>query len=130
MKKPTLTVPFGLTKSLATFICLMNSVLHLYWDKAIGEILVYPNDEEEHVENLELVFQLLIEHKLYDKINKCIFLQTKIHYLGHVVSKEGIAIDPEKVRAIMEWVAPTTVDEVRYFMGLASYYRRFIRKLS
>jgi len=64
---------------------------------------------------------------LYAKLSKCSFFQTKEYYLGHVASKEGIAIDPEKIRAIMEWVAPKNVDEVRSFMGLVGYYRRFIK---
>ena len=67
------------------------------------------------------MLRLLREHKLYAKLNKCSFFQNEVHYLGHVVSNECIAIDPKKIRAIMEWVAPKSVDEVRSFMGLASY---------
>jgi hypothetical protein len=114
-------VPFGLTNAPATFMCLMNSVLHPYLDKFvivfIDDILVYSKNEEEHVEHLAAVLRLLREHQLYAKLNKCSFFQTEVHYLGHVVSKEGIAVDPEKIRAIMEWVAPKNVDEVRSFMG-------------
>eukprot|EP00253_Pinus_taeda_P005109 PITA_05109 len=76
------------------------------------------------------VLRLLREHQLYAKLSKCSFFRTDVHYLGHVVSKEGIAIDPEKIRTIMEWVAPKNVDEVRYFMVLTGYYRRFIGNFS
>ena len=96
----------------------------------IDDILVYSKNEEEHVEKLATILILLREHQLYAKLNKCIFFQTKEHYLGHVVSKEGITVDPKKVRPIMEWETPRNVDEVRSFMGLAGYYRRFIRNFS
>ena len=115
-------------------MCLMNSMLHPYLDKFvivfIDDILVYSKNEETHVEHLAIVLRLLRENQLYAKLNKCSFFQTKVHYLGHVVSKEGVAVDPKKIRVIMEWVAPKSVDEVRYFMGLEGYYRRFIKNFS
>ena len=77
-----------------------------------------------------MVLRLLREHHFYAMLSKCSFFQTEVHYLGHPVSKEGILVDPEKIRAIMEWVAPKSVPEVRYFMGLEGYYRRFINKFS
>jgi hypothetical protein len=67
---------------------------------------------------------------LYEKLNKCSFYQRKIHYSGHIISNEGIIVDPEKVEAIREWSAPRNVVEVRSFMGLEGYYRRFIAKFS
>jgi hypothetical protein len=77
-----------------------------------------------------MVLQVLREHQLYEKLRKCSFYQRKIHYLGHIISKEWIAVDPEKVQAIQEWPAPRNVAEVRYFMGLVGYYRRFIAGFS
>jgi len=125
-------VPFSLTNAPATFMCLMNNVLHLYLDKFvivfIDDILVYYKNEEEHVEHLAVVLRFLREHQLYVKLSKCSFFQTEVHCLWNVVSEEGIVVDLEKIRAIMEWVAPKNVDEVRYFMGLVGYYRRFIKK--
>ena len=127
-------VPFGLTNASTTFMCLMNSELHLYLDKFIivfiDDILVYSKNEEEHVENLASVLILLREYHSYAKLSKCNFFQTELHYLGHVVSKDGIEVDPEKFKVIMEWAAPRNVDEVRSFMGLTRYYGSFIRKFS
>ena len=76
------------------------------------------------------MLRFLREHQWYAKLNKCIFFQTKAHYLGHVVSKDGIVVDREKVRANMEWATPRNMDEVKSFMGLEGYYRRFIRNFS
>jgi hypothetical protein len=112
----------------------MNGVFREYLDKFvqvfIDDILIYSRTMEEHDEHLRLVLQCLREHKLYGKLSKCSFYQSRIHYLGHVISGEGIAVDPAKVEAIMEWPAPTNVTEVRSFMGLAGYYRRFVEGFS
>lgn len=77
--------------------------------------------EEEHVERLKKVMRLLREHKLYAKLNKCSLFKSQIHYLGHVVSKQGITVDLKKIKATMEWPIPRNVDEVRSFMGLEDY---------
>ena len=81
---------------------------------------------KEHEEHLRIVLQILKERKLYAKLSKCEFWKEEVKFLGHVVSKGGIAIDPSKVEAVMEWERPTTVTEVRSFLGLAGYYWRFI----
>ena len=129
-----IVVPFGLANALATFMCLMNILLCLYLDKFvilfIDDIFLYYKNEEEHVDHLAKLLRLLREHQLYAKLSKCNLFHTEVHYLGHVVSKEDIAIDPAKIRAIIKWVAPRNVDEMRYFMGLVSYYRMFIRNFS
>ena len=115
-------------------MCFMNNVLRLYLDKFvivfIDDILIYFKNEEEHAKNLATMLILLKEAQLYAKLNKCSFFQIEVRYLGHVVSKEGIVVDPEKIIAIMEWPTHSNVDEVRSFMGLVYYYRWFIRNFT
>jgi hypothetical protein len=127
-------VPFGLTNAPATFMYLMNNVLSKFLDKFIlvfiDDILIYSKNREEHEEHLRLVLQVLREHQLYAKSNKCDFFQKQIHYLGHVLFEEGVAVDPDKIRSIMEWPTPKDVSYIRSFMGLVGYYRRFIKGFS
>ena len=92
----------------------------------LDDILVYSKNEEEHEEHLILTLQLLREHKLYAKLRKCEFYRDRIHYLGHLISKKGISVDPEKIEAIMNWPNLRHVTDVRSFMGIVGYYRRFI----
>ena len=129
-----IVVLFGLTNAPSTFMCLMNSVLCLYLDKFvivfIDYILVYSKNEEEHVEHLAVVLRVLREHQLYHKLSKC--GSSRLRYITWDIffSKEGIVVYPENIRAIMEWIAPRNVDDVRSFMGLERYYRRFIKNFS
>jgi hypothetical protein len=127
-------VPFGLSNAPVVFMCLMNGVFREYLDKFVivflDDILVYSKTEEEHEHHLRMVLQVLREHQLYAKLSKCSFYQNQIHYLGHIISKEGIAVDPEKIEAIRGWPTPKNVTKVRSFMGLAGYYRRFIAGFS
>ena len=96
----------------------------------IDDNLIYSKSEQEHKEHLKFVLQELREHQLYAKFSKCDFFKDKIQYLGHVVTKEGIFVDPEKIKAIEEWPVPKYVTDVRSFMGITSYYRRFIEGFS
>jgi hypothetical protein len=104
---------------------LTNGILGNYLDKFVivflDDILVYSKSEEEHEHHLRLVLQVLREHQLYAKLSKCYFYQEHIHYLGHIVSKQGITVDPEKIEAIRGWTSPRNVSEVKSFMGLAGY---------
>jgi hypothetical protein len=123
-------VPFGLTNAPIVFMCLMNGIFKNYLDKFVigflDDILVYYKSKEEHEHNLRPVLQVLIEHQLYAKLSKCSFYQNNIHYLGHIISEQGIEIDTEKIEAIRGWPIAINVSEVKYFMGLSGYYIRFI----
>jgi hypothetical protein len=114
-------VLFGLSNSPAIFMCLMNGVFREYLDKFVivflDDILIYSKKKEEHEKHLRMVLQVLREHKLYAKISKCIFYQKKIHYLGHIISEDGITVDHEKIEAIRGWPMPRNVIEVRSFYG-------------
>ena len=93
-----------LTNAPAVFMCLMNNVLHKYLDNFvvvfIDDILIYSKTKEEHEEHLKIILQVLREHQLYSKFSKCDFFKDKIEYLGHVITKEGILVDPKKIKAI------------------------------
>jgi hypothetical protein len=125
---------FGLTNALAYFMYLMNKVFMEYLDKFvvvfIDDILVYSGNEEEHEEHLRLVLKKLRDNQLYAKLSKCEFWLEEVSFLGHVITKGGIAVDPGKVRDVLNWKPPTTVSEIRSFLGLAGYYRRFIEGFS
>lgn len=123
-------VPFGLTNAPSVFMSLMQGVFRTFLDKFVvvflDDILVYSDSLEEHEQHLRLVFECLKRNKLYANPKKCDFFKTEIIYLGHIITREGIAVDPSKIRAIVEWPAPTNVSKVRSFMGLASYYQRSV----
>ncbi|WJX94652.1 hypothetical protein P8452_76049 [Trifolium repens] len=125
-----LVMPFGVTNAPAIFMAYMNRIFHSFLDKFvvvfIDDILVYSKSEEEHVEHLRLVLQVLRESKLYANPSKCDFWLEEVNFLGHVISKEGIAVDPAKIDTVLSWKQPQTVTDVRSFVGLAGYYRRFI----
>ncbi|XP_031131817.1 uncharacterized protein LOC116033199 [Ipomoea triloba] len=127
-------MPFGVTNAPAIFMDLMNRIFLPYLDKFvvafIDDILVYSKTPEEHEEHFRTVLQTLGEKKLFAKLSKCEFWKKEVAFLGHVITKEGIMVDPAKIRAVIEWEAPKSVTEIRSFLGLAGYYRRFVRDFS
>ena len=129
-----LVMSFGLINAPIAFMNLMNRVFRPYLDRFvivfIDDILVYSRSELEHEIHLGLVLQTLKQHQLYARFSKCEFWLSRVGFLGHVVSTDGIYVDPQKVEVAANWEQPTTVTEVRSFLGLAGYYRIFIEGFS
>ena len=127
-------MPFGFTNASAAFMDPMNRVFHPYLDQFvvvfIDDILVYSKDAQEHEHHLRIVLQILREKQLFSKLNKWDFWLKEVSFLGHIVSAEGIRVDPVKIEAVMNWKPPQNVTEVRSFLGLAGYYRRFVQGFS
>ena len=127
-------MPFGLTNAPAAFMDLMHRVFQPYLDQFVivfmDDILIYSQSEWEHEYHLRIVLQLLRDHQLYPKFSKFEFWLTEVRFLGHVVSTSGVSVDPEKVKAMMSWERLKSVFEIRSFLGLAGYYRRFIEDFS
>ncbi|GJU34529.1 putative reverse transcriptase domain-containing protein, partial [Tanacetum coccineum] len=127
-------MPFGLTNAPAVFMDLMNRVCRPFLDKFvivfIDDILIYSKNKEEHKEHLRIILELLQKEKLYAKFSKCEFWLDSVKFLGHVINSQGVHVDPAKVEAIKSWSAPKSPTEVRQFLGLAGYYRRFIEGFS
>ncbi|GJS74170.1 putative reverse transcriptase domain-containing protein [Tanacetum coccineum] len=113
---------------------LMNRVCKPYLDKFvivfIDDILIYSKNKEEHEEHLKLILELLKKEELYAKFSKCEFWIPKVQFLGHVIDSKGIHVDPTKIESIKDWASPKTPTEIRQFLGLAGYYRRFIEGFS
>ncbi|KAK1606952.1 hypothetical protein QYE76_030625 [Lolium multiflorum] len=124
-------MPFGLCNALATFQCVMNSVLRPCLRRSVlvfmDDILVYSSSIEQHLEHLREVLALLRDEKLFVKRSKCSFACQSLEYLGHIVSADGVSTDPRKTQAMQDWPQPTNVTELRGFLGLTGYYRKFFK---
>ena len=127
-------MPFGLTNAPATLIDLMNTIFRPYVDQFvlvfIDDILVYSKDAQEHEQHLRIVLETLREKRLYAKLSKCDFWLKEVSFLGHIVSVEGIRVNPIKIEVVVNLKPPRIVTEVRSFLGLARYYRSFVKGFS
>ncbi|RVW47393.1 Retrovirus-related Pol polyprotein from transposon 297 [Vitis vinifera] len=129
-----LVMPFGLTNAPATFCTLMNKIFHPYLDKFVvvylDDIVIYSNTLKEHEEHLRKFFKILRQNKLYVKKEKCSFAKEEVNFLGHRIRDGKLMMDDSKVKAIQEWDPPTKVPQLRSFLSLVNYYRRFIKGYS
>jgi len=129
-----LVMPFGVTNALAVFMDYMNRIFQPYLDQFviifIDDILIYSKSPQEHAQHLRIVLTILHEKQLFAKFSKCEFWLSNVKFLRHVISQGGVVVDHSKVEAVQNWTRPRNVSEVRSFLGLAGYYRRFIMKFS
>ena len=129
-----LVMTFGLTNVLVTFMDLINKIFCGYLDQFVivfvDDILIYSRSLDEHKQHLVTILKTLRGHQLYGKLDKNELWRTKVNFLGHVVSKAGIAMDHSKVEAVQEWQMPINVFKVRSFLGLARCYRRLVEDFS
>ncbi|KAA3469563.1 RNA-directed DNA polymerase-like protein [Gossypium australe] len=129
-----LVMPFGLTNAPTVFIDLMNWIFRPYLDRFvivfIDNILIYSRDKSKHVEHLRIMLQTLRDKQLYAKFSKCEYWLREVKFLGHIVSAESIGVNPSKILAVVDWKPPRNVSEVRSFLGLAGYDRRFVKGFS
>jgi hypothetical protein len=123
-------MPFGLTNAPAYFMYLMNKVLMKYLDKFMVIFILIFSKKEEHDEHLRLVLQKLRENQLYAKLNKYKFWLKEVSFLGHIISEGGLFVDPSKVKDVLSWNTPQNVFDIRSFLGMIGYYRRFIEGFS
>jgi hypothetical protein len=129
-----LVMPFGLTNAPSTFMRMMNEVLHSFIGKFVvvyfDDVLIYSKSLDEHIEHLRAIFGALCEACLFANLQKCTFCTNRVAFLGYVVTLQGIEVDEAKIEAIKSWPIPATLTQLRSFLGLAGFYRCFVRDFS
>lgn len=124
-------LPFGLTNAPATFQRMMNAVLAPWLHNCcvvyLDDVLIFSTTFEEHLQHLQKILEAFRSNSLHVNLSKCHFGQREVEYLGHIVCPGGVAVDPKKVEAVNNWPTPTSIKDVRGFLGLTGYYRRFIK---
>lgn len=126
-----LVMPFGITNAHSSFQSLMNHIFQEHLRKFIlvffDDVLIYSKSLEDDLQHLRTAFELLVQHQLLAKRSNCVFAASRVEYLGHYISAQGVSTDPKKIKAVQSWPLPTFIKLLRGFMGLAGYYRRFIK---
>ena len=129
-----LVMPFGLTNAPSTFMRLMNEVLRAFIGKFVvvyfDDILIYTTSSEDHMDHLRAIFIILCDARLFGNLTKCTFCTDHVSFLGYVVTPQGIEVNESKIEAIKGWPIPQTITQVRSFLGLAGFYRRFVKDFS
>ena len=127
-------MPFGLTNAPTTFNCLMNDIFRSHLEEFVlvffHDILIFSKNREDHDKHLGIVLELLRQNKLYAKRSKCEFYQARVEYLGHMISENGVEVTEDKVETIKSWPIPRTPKQIKSFLGMTRFYRKFIHRYS
>ena len=124
-------MPFDLCNAPSTFQAIMNSIFQRHLRKFIlvffDDILVYSSDWDQHLVHVRQTFEILRQHRFFVKTSKCAFGQQELEYLGHIITRKGVKVDENKIAAMVAWPRPTNISELRGFLGLTGYYRKFVK---
>lgn len=127
----SVVMPFGLTNAPLTFQAAMDDLFSKHLRKFVlvffDDILIYSSSWKDHLTHLRQVFSLLLDHKFFAMLVKCVFAVDTVHYLGHVINRDGVSVDPDKIQVIQDWPIPNNISTLQGFLGLTGYYRKFVQ---